>query len=62
MDDLVFLLDEFEAAANTLEEVWLLQEAKVEVDGLDSAILKPTLYRLVIILVVPLITIFSLQF
>ena len=42
MDDLVVLLDEFEAAPDKFEEVWLQQEVKVDADGLQSVILKPT--------------------
>ena len=42
MDDLVVLLDEFEAAPDKFEEVWLQQEVKVDADGLESVILKPT--------------------
>ena len=43
MDDLVVLLDEFEAAPDKFEEVWLQQEVKVDTDGLQSVIFNPAL-------------------
>ena len=44
MDDLVVLLDEFEAAPDKLEEGWL-QEVKVDADGLQSVVFNPKLYK-----------------